>query len=84
MKQETAYLTQYCNLCIELKSTGQTFDTANESQQVLFQELRAKAIEQSGLTCSELTLISMCRKYGLFLKINTYAHKIKNVCRLNM
>jgi len=73
---ERPFLTQYCNLMFEWHSTGIDVDTASESQVELLQELREKAIAQSGLTRSELALISMCRKYHIFTTINTYAHKM--------
>lgn len=79
MDNAKTYLMQYCNLMFEWQSTGITIDTASESQQVQIQELRKKALEQSGLTCSELTLISMCRKYRVFREVNTYAHRIKKL-----
>ena len=73
------WLTQYCNLMFEWQSMGINIDTASESQQVEINELREKAIEQSGLTLSELTLISMCRKYRMFEQVNTYAHKLRKL-----
>lgn len=73
---EKPYLTQYCNLSFEWQSMGIDIDTATESQQVLMQELGKKAIEQSGLTASELTLVSMCRQHRIFVQVNTYAHKL--------
>ena len=76
---EKPYLTQYCNLLFEWHSVGVNIDTASKSQQAALQELREKAIAQSGLTWDELTLISMCRKYRIFKKVNTYAHKIRNL-----
>jgi len=78
-KTTTPFLTQYCNLRSEWHSTGICIDTASECQKMLLQELREKAIEQSGLTWNELTLISMCRRYGIFTEVNTYAHKIKKL-----
>ena len=78
-KSATPYLTQYCNLSFEWRSTGKTIDTVSESEQKYIQELRKKAIEQSGLTHYELDLISMCRKYDIFIEVNTYAHKIKKL-----
>jgi len=71
---DRSYLTQYCNLLFELKSKGVV---VGKSQRVILMELSEKAVQQSGLTFNELTLISMCRKYNIFTKVNTYAHKIK-------
>jgi len=62
----------------EWKSTGTSIDTANEKQIAELNALREKAVAQSGLTQSELNLIYMCRRYGIFTKVNTYAHKIKS------
>lgn len=79
MDKTTTYLTQYCNLVFEWQSLGINIDSASENQQAQIQELRKKALEQSGLTCSELALISMCRKYRIFREVNTYAHRIKKL-----
>jgi len=79
MKHQINYLTQYCNRFFEFRCEGIDVDSANENQIAELQELRIKAIEQSGFTLNELTLICMCRKYNTFKKVNTYAHKIKNI-----
>jgi len=79
MEENKNYLTQYCNLSFEWQCLGITADTASESQQKQMQELREKAIEQSGLTRNELSLISMCRKYRIFNQVNTYALRIKGI-----
>ena len=76
---EKPYLTQYCNLCFEWKSTGITIDTASEEQVAHLKDLREKALAQSGLTFDELTLISRCRRYGIFKMVNVYALKVKNL-----
>ena len=78
MKKQTPYLTQYCNMSFEWHIKGINSSNASENQIIEMQNLREKAIEQSGLTCNELTLIIMCRKYGIFTKVNVYAHKIKH------
>lgn len=77
MLMEKAFLTQYCDLAFEWYSTGINIDIATKSQQIQMKKLQTQAIEQSGLTLNELALISMCRKYGIFVKVNTYAHRIK-------
>lgn len=77
-KDKASYLTQYCNMSFEWQSKGITPDNAAESQLAALYELRNKAIKQSGLTENELILVCMCRKYGIFKKVNQYAHRIKN------
>ena len=77
MEKQTPYLTQFCNLSFEWQSTGINFDDATESQQERFKELRAQAIEQSGLTCNELSLICNCRLYPIFERVNRLRQEIK-------
>ena len=64
-------------MVLEWHNEGIEIDSATENQIAKLQELRAKALEQSGLTSNELTLIRLCRKYGIFKKVNIYANKIK-------
>ncbi|MCL2229030.1 MAG: hypothetical protein FWC00_04345 [Firmicutes bacterium] len=79
MENKKPFLTQYCNLAFEWQSTGITIDTATESQVLFLQDLKQKALKQSGLTENELSLISLCRKRGLFKQVNTYARRLKEV-----
>jgi len=72
------YLTQYFNYINELDNKGINIDNATESQIKLIKELQIKAIEQSGLSWNELTLICLCRKHRIFTKVNVYANKIKS------
>lgn len=76
--EKATYLTKYCNMCFEWQLNGITTDNATESQLNELWELQNKAIKQSGLTENELVLICMCRKYGIFRKVNQYAHSLKN------
>jgi hypothetical protein len=78
MNNLTPYLTQYCNLNFEWFCKNISIDTASESQAKEMQELRIKAMEQSGLTINELALICQCRKFRISRKINDYMHKIIN------
>lgn len=70
------YLTQYCNLRYEWKIKGIGIDSASESQIKEMRELREKAIEQSGLSLTELSLICRCRENNILTKVNTYAFKL--------
>ena len=76
-KTELPYLTRYCNMKAEWQRNGISIDNASESQIICIQDLQAKAIEQSGLSLNELGLISLCRKYGIFKKVNEYANRQK-------
>ena len=75
-KVETHYLTQYCNMVFEWRSKGLDIDSASEAQVNEMQELRAKAIEQSGLSDNELTLISLCRNKNILNKVYMYARHL--------
>ena len=79
METETPYLTQYCNMVYEWRCKGIDIDNATENQAIKIRELREKAIEQSGLTVNELSLICMCRKNGIFKKVNVYANRLKSL-----
>ena len=79
MNTQNPYLTQYCNLLFEWESMKIDIDNANESQRTKFSELQNKALEQSGLTLSELTLISLCRQYKTLRYVKSYALRIKNI-----
>ena len=70
------YLTQYCNAVSEWRRNGITMDNADENQIEYIKELQSKAVEQSGLSLNELTLISICRKYKIFQKVNIYANRL--------
>jgi len=76
MKKATPYLTQYCNLIAEWQINRINIDNADEEQKTIIQNLRTEAIKQSGLTNNELTLISLCRKYGIFKQVNVFARKL--------
>ena len=78
MKNKTSYLTQYFNLYYEWTICGITINDVTEEQQILFQDLREKALTQSGLTFEELALIYTCRQYRNILKVKTYARAIKS------
>lgn len=71
------YITQYCNLRFEWDTKGITIDKATENQLKEMLVLREKALLESGLTENELTLIYICRKRGIFKKVNQYAHGLK-------
>jgi len=79
MEKQKPYLTQYCNIKFEWHSTGIDIDKATKSQRLLMQDIRLRAVAESGLTDNELTLIAMCRNYGIFEKVNIYAHQIKRM-----
>jgi len=79
METEKPYLIQYCNLIFELHSQKIDADNMSKEQTEILCKLRAKAIQQSGLTFNELTLICMCRKYRIFKKVNIYANRIKHL-----
>jgi len=76
MKNNTPYLTQYCNLLSEWKRNGIYIENATESQIAQIQDLQNKAIKQSGLSLSELTLIALCRYHNIFTKVNTYTRRL--------
>lgn len=76
MKTSIPYLTRYCNLFAEWNRKGINVDNAEEEQLVYMQNLQEKAIMQSGLSRSELALISLCRTYNIFRKVNTYSRKL--------
>jgi len=75
MEKQKHYLTQYCDLHIELKNKD-VHEFLKHSKQLL--ELFDKAIVQSGLTFTEVTLICMCRKYDIMTKVNTYAYDLSS------
>lgn len=76
-KVNISYLTQYCNMIFEWHNKGLDIDNAAENQIIELQALQAKAVEQSGLTLNELTLICVCRQHRIFKKVNAYANKIR-------
>ena len=70
MNETKSYLTQYCELSSALKTAGK-LNKMPRTQNKILDGLKEKAMEQSGLTKNELVLISCCRHYGIFRKVNT-------------
>jgi len=75
INMETTFLNQYFNLCFEWESRGIDVDNATHEQIKHMNDLQSKAIEQTGLTCNEVNLIYVCRRYKIFRKINSYARR---------
>jgi len=72
----TQFLTQYYNLVCEWKINGINIDNATKDQAKQFNDLQKKALEQSGLSCNELSLIMRCRTNNIFTKVNVYAWRL--------
>jgi hypothetical protein len=79
MNKETPYLTQYCNLCFEWRSLGINVENASKSQMLAMQSLRDNAMQQSGLTLSELAIVRMCREYKISQQLKIYARRFKSI-----
>ena len=77
MKTETVYLTQYFNLILEWQRNGINIDNASKSQLQLLQNLKTKALAQSGLSANELMLICLIRKRNIFTKVHVFARTLK-------
>jgi len=67
MEKQKHYLTQYCELHIELQNKEITFSNMPEEYKNKLSKLYDKAIKQSGLTAGELAMICACRKNGLII-----------------
>ena len=76
MEKQAPYLNQYTDTLISLNNSGIDYTSVTNEQLKRLQQLRKKAIQQSGLNSSELTLISLCRQSDTFRKVNSYAHNL--------
>ena len=77
MKNKIPYLNQYYNLEMEWKRNNKTIDNASKKDADTITKLRAKAIEESGLNCSEVSLICNCRKNNALSKVLMYSYSKK-------